>query len=116
MSGSLVALCADTTSLQHPESIGLAGENLAAQDWLRIFSSAEEARRFLRTDRLVDEVWVASSDDVAPINLAATLKRVGERQARLIDENFIQPLDLNDNWPLGTTPRCCGTHWPRGQS
>ena len=35
MSGSLVALCADTTSLQHPESIGLAGEN---QDWLRIFS------------------------------------------------------------------------------
>lgn len=41
MSGSLVALCADTTSLQHPESIGLAGENLAAQDWLRIFSSAE---------------------------------------------------------------------------
>lgn len=75
MSGSLVALCADTTSLQHPESIGLAGENLAAQDWLRIFSSAEEARRFLRTDRLVDEVWVASSDDVAPINLAATLKR-----------------------------------------
>ena len=22
---------------------------------------------------------------------------VGERQARLIDENFIQPLDLNDN-------------------
>lgn len=75
MSGSLVALCADATSLQHPESIGLAGENLAAQNWLRIFSSAEEARRFLRSDRLVDEVWVASSDDVAPINLAATLKR-----------------------------------------
>lgn len=75
MSGSLVALCADTMSLQHPEAIGLTGENLAAQRWLRLFSSAEEARRFLRADRLVDEVWVASSDDVAPINLAATLKR-----------------------------------------
>lgn len=75
MSGSLVALCADTMSLQHPESIGLAGKNLAAQGWLRLFSSAEEARRFLRTDHLVDEVWVASSDDVAPINLAATIKR-----------------------------------------
>lgn len=75
MSGSLVALCADTMSLQHPESIGLVGENLAAQGWLRLFSSAEEARRFLRADRLVDEVWVASSDDVAPINLAATIKR-----------------------------------------
>ena len=75
MSGSLVALCADTMSLQHPESIGLVGENLAAQGWLRLVSSAEEARRFLRADRLVDEVWVASSDDVAPINLAATIKR-----------------------------------------
>lgn len=75
MTTSLVALCADTMSLQHPEALGLAGENLATQGWLRLFSSAEEARRFLRADRLVDEVWVASSDDVAPINLAATLKR-----------------------------------------
>lgn len=75
MTTSLVALCADSMSLRHPEALGLAGENLAAQSWLRLFSSAEEARRFLRTDHLVDEVWVASSDDVAPINLAATLKR-----------------------------------------
>ena len=75
MTTSLVALCADTASLQHPETMGLAGENLAAQDWLRLFPSAEEARRFLRSDRLVDEVWVVSSEDVAPINLAATLKR-----------------------------------------
>lgn len=75
MTTSLVALCADTMSLQHPEALGLAGENLATQGWLRLFSSAEEARRFLRADHLVDEVWVASSDDVAPINLAATLKR-----------------------------------------
>ncbi len=82
MSMSLVALCADSASLQHPESMGLAGENLAAQAWLRLFSSAEEARRFLRTDTLVDEVWVASSDDVAPINLAATLKR--DRSDRLV--------------------------------
>lgn len=75
MTTSLVALCADSMSLQHPEALGLAGENLAAQGWLRLFASAEEARRFLRTDHLVDEVWVASSDDVTPINLAATLKR-----------------------------------------
>ena len=75
MTMPLVALCADSTSLQHPESIGLAGENLAAQEWLRLFSSSEEARRFLRADHQVGEVWVVSSDDVAPINLAATLKR-----------------------------------------
>lgn len=70
----LVALCADRTSLQHPEALGLGGECLAAQDWLRVFTSAEEARRFLRSDRAVDEVWVASSDEIEPINLAATLK------------------------------------------
>ncbi|OUO92133.1 chromosome partitioning protein ParA [Gordonibacter sp. An230] len=70
-----IALCADATSLRHPEAIGLGGENLAAQGWLRLFSSGEAARRFLRGDRTVDEVWVASCDDVEPINLAATLKR-----------------------------------------
>ena len=71
----LVALCADATSLQHPEALGLSGECLTAQEWLRVFTSAEEARRYLRTDRAVDEVWVASNDEVEPINLAATLKR-----------------------------------------
>ncbi|WP_080802055.1 AAA family ATPase [Arabiibacter massiliensis] len=70
-----VALCADMTSLRHPEAIGLAGENLAAQEWLRLFSTGEEARRFLCADQAVDEVWVASSDDIEPINLAASLKR-----------------------------------------
>ena len=72
---SHVALCADMACLQHPETLGLAGENLAAQEWLRLFATATEARRFLRDDRSVDEVWIASCDDVAPINLAATLKR-----------------------------------------
>ena len=72
---AVVALCADTTSLRYPEAIGLGGENLAAQEWLRLFSSGEAARRFLGEDRTVSEVWVASSDDVEPINLAATLKR-----------------------------------------
>lgn len=70
-----VVLCADVASVQYPETIGLSGENLSAQSWLRIFTSAEEARAFLRTDHQVDEVWVVGSEEVAPINLAATLKR-----------------------------------------
>lgn len=72
---SLVALCTDETSMSHPELIGLEGEQLASQSWLRLFSSGEEARVFLKHDRSVDEVWVVSCDDVEPINLAATLKR-----------------------------------------
>lgn len=75
MGSSLVALCADEESLRHPEMLGLAEERLAAQEWLRLFSQGEAARSFLRADREVEEVWVASSDDVDPINLAATLKK-----------------------------------------
>lgn len=75
MTMPLVALCADEESLRNPEIIGLAGENLPSQRWLRLLSSAQEARLFLAQDRRVDEVWVASTGDVAPINLAATLKQ-----------------------------------------
>ena len=70
-----MALCADAESIRRPDLIGLAGENLARQEWLRLFSSGEEARRFLRADRSVAEAWIASCDDVEPINLAAALKR-----------------------------------------
>ena len=70
-----VVLCADSESLQNPHIIGLDGENLRAQDWLRVFCSAAEARRYLKADRQAKEVWVASSDDVDPINLAAALKK-----------------------------------------
>ena len=68
-------LCADSETRRQPALLGLSGENLAAQDWLALFTSAEEARGFLRNDDAIDEVWVASSDDVDPINLAAAVKR-----------------------------------------
>ena len=36
-----MALCADAESIRRPDLIGLAGENLARQEWLRLFSSGE---------------------------------------------------------------------------
>ena len=75
MMNTQVVLCADSESLQNPHIIGLDGENLIAQDWLRVFCSAVEARSYLQADRQAREVWVASSDDVDPINLAAALKK-----------------------------------------
>ena len=72
---SRIVLCADSETMRQPALLGLSGENLAAQDWLALFTSAEEARGFLRNDDAIDEVWVASSDDVDPINLAAAVKR-----------------------------------------
>lgn len=70
-----VVLCADEESLQYPESLGLSGENLMAQRWLQIFSSAQEARLFIQANFSVEEVWVVSNSQISPINLAATIKR-----------------------------------------
>lgn len=71
---AVVALCASEDCLAHPETIGLAGENLEAQSWLQLFSSPEAARAALRVQKGIKEVWVVTCDQVAPINLAATLK------------------------------------------
>ena len=83
-----VALCADEISLTHPELIGLNGENLEAQGWLKTFSSAEEARTFLKGNVGVQEVWVASNEQVDPINLAAALKydRPSRKVRLVVDE------------------------------
>jgi pilus assembly protein CpaE len=70
-----IVLCADSESLRDPSMIGLEGEALENQPWLCSLSSAREARRHVREEAGVDEVWVASSDEVDPINLAAALKR-----------------------------------------
>lgn len=70
-----VVLCADEEALRNPSLLGLEGEQLEAQQWLLPLSSAHEARDYVRDGSAIDEVWVASSDEVDPINLAATLKR-----------------------------------------
>lgn len=73
--GKTVVLCADAESLHNPALLGLAGENLPVQPWLEAVSDAHEARRYLRGAADIQEVWVASSNEMDPINLAAALKR-----------------------------------------
>ena len=70
-----IVLCADSESLRDPSMIGLEGESLEKQRWLISMSSANEAREHIRSSSGIDEIWVASSDEVDPINLAAALKR-----------------------------------------
>lgn len=70
-----VVLCADDETMRDPSLIGLEGELLDSQGWLRTVSGAQEARMLVASDDAPDEVWVASSNEVDPINLAATLKR-----------------------------------------
>lgn len=70
-----IVLCADEETMRNPALIGLEGESLETQEWLHPISGAEEAREYMKQADGADEVWVASSNEVDPINLAATLKR-----------------------------------------
>ncbi|NGM17204.1 chromosome partitioning protein ParA [Eggerthellaceae bacterium zg-893] len=72
-----VALCIDPASVRHPEAIGLDGECLEAQPWLEVYTEAASARASLKGRTGIDEVWVVSCDEVAPINLAASIKADG---------------------------------------
>lgn len=72
--GASIALCADAQTCDNPQIIGLDGENLDAQPWLKLLRGGIEAREAVMQDGDVEEVWVASCNDVEAINLAAVLK------------------------------------------
>ncbi|MDD6651382.1 MAG: P-loop NTPase [Eggerthellales bacterium] len=70
-----VMLCADEVSLRSPELLGLEGYELDGLPWLACMWDAGLARRALQGPHDISEVWVVSSDEVEPINLAAALKK-----------------------------------------
>ncbi len=69
-----IALCIDEATLRNPKLIGLDDEQLDAQEWLDVFLSGESARTTIGMAAAHKEAWVVSSEDIEPINLAATLK------------------------------------------
>jgi pilus assembly protein CpaE len=88
MSDPKIALCADKQILQNPEIIGLEGENLEYTKWLSVFCSALSAREHLQKNNHIKEVWVASSDEVESINLAAALKKdSADKEVYLLTQN-----------------------------
>lgn len=78
-----VVLCADIDCVNHPEIIGLGGENLTDKRWLCVVCDAKEARESLRRMRDVAEVWVVSCVGASPINLAASIKHDSRTQSSL---------------------------------
>ena len=58
----------------NPALLNLDDQDLEGQPWLAVFCNAEQARSEIADEMEIEEVWVVSSDDIAPINLAATLK------------------------------------------
>ena len=72
-----VMLCIDEESARRPEVIGLAGENLLNQPWLDVRTNAQAAREGARLDVPIEEVWVASCDDIEPPQSSATIREGG---------------------------------------
>jgi len=69
-----VALCADEASCMNPRLLNLEDQDLEGQSWLAVFCNAEQARDEIGASEEIVEAWIVSNDDIAPINLAATLK------------------------------------------
>lgn len=70
-----ILFCADRASLASPASLGLADDLLRERDWLEGRSDAVEARARLAQQPPIEEAWVASSDQMGAVNLAAALRR-----------------------------------------
>lgn len=75
-----VMLCIDEESARRPELIGLAGEDFLSQAWLSVETNAQSARETARSNVSFEEIWVASCDDVEPVNVAAAIKRDNPRR------------------------------------
>lgn len=71
-SSSRVLLCIDEGRLRMPLPF-LSGFDQCQNPWLVLCAGSVEARRYA-SENAVAEVWVASSDEVESINLAAALK------------------------------------------
>ena len=69
-----IALCADEASCTNPLLLNLEEQDLDGQSWLAVFCNAEQARAEIAADAEIEEAWIISTDGIAPVNLAATLK------------------------------------------
>ncbi|MCR5583314.1 MAG: AAA family ATPase [Eggerthellaceae bacterium] len=79
-----VVFCMDEACFAHPEMMGLGGERFASQPWLKVFVDAQQARDFARAHAADCSYWIAGSDSVDAINLAAALKRDGASTVALV--------------------------------
>ena len=73
--------CASREMLNLPSAFALSADELRALPWLTICSDAQVARQELQENPRYQEAWIASSDEVAGINLAAAIKRDSPRLA-----------------------------------
>ena len=81
---SKVLFCLDSESVKHPGLVGLGDEQLTTLGWMRVCCTAEEARAFAKSEVKLEEIWVASSNDMEAINLAAAIKHDSNEHSVLL--------------------------------
>lgn len=69
-----VLFCADSTTLQHPEFLGVQ-EHDFDRSVFTTCSLAEQARSFVNGRHDLSEVWIAGADDIDALNLGAAIKQ-----------------------------------------
>lgn len=70
-----VLLCAEAESLANPRLLGIEDAHLEGCPWLATTSSAAEARTIVAASPDIKEVWIASSDEMTALNLAAAIRK-----------------------------------------
>lgn len=69
-----VLFCADSTTLQHPEFLGVQ-EHDFDRNVFTTCSLAEQARSFVNGGHDLSEAWIAGADDIDVLNLGAAIKQ-----------------------------------------
>ena len=81
-----VFLCAEEEYIREPSLMGLSGEAIISQPWLKVFSDVSLLRNCVQKIGASCEVWIIRSESFDAINLAAALKKDNEKhQVYIVD-------------------------------
>ena len=70
-----ILLCIGQMALQNSQIDALSEQNFANDDWIKVFTDEVAARKHAITSKDVGQFWVRSTENISPINLAATIKK-----------------------------------------
>lgn len=75
MTSEKILMCIGPKALQDFQMEGFLKENIADAKWIKVLTNEEAARKFAKTCRSAVQFWVRSTENICPINLAATIKK-----------------------------------------
>ena len=70
-----ILMCIAKGTPQHLQMDVLSEENFENGDWLKVFTDEVAARKYAIASKDAEQFWVKSTENISPINLAATIKK-----------------------------------------